>query len=97
MAGLYEVWKDAEDRLLWTATVITTEAADDVGHIHDRSPLTVPSDAWSTWLDPESSQDGLLDLLQPAVAGGLSAIPVSTQVNNVRHNGPELLERVDLP
>jgi putative SOS response-associated peptidase YedK len=94
MAGLYEVWRDVQDRLLWTATVITTEAADDVGHIHDRSPLTVPPEEWSTWLDPTSPLEGLLDLLQPAVAGGLSAFPVSTEVNNVRHNGPHLRERV---
>ncbi len=95
MAGLYEVWRDAEERLLWTATVITTEAADDVGHVHDRSPLTVPREDWATWLDPDASLDGLLDLLQPAVAGALSAVPVSTQVNDVRNNGPGLLERVE--
>jgi putative SOS response-associated peptidase YedK len=91
MAGLYEVWHDAEDHPLWTATVITTEAADDVGHIHDRCPLTVPVDDWSAWLDPGSTLDGLLDLLRPAVSGALSVTPVSTAVNNVRNNGRELL------
>ena len=96
MAGLCEVWSDAEERLLWTATVITTEAADDIGHIHDRSPMTVPAADWATWLDPASPQEGLLDLLQPAVAGALSAVPVSTQVDNVRNNGPELLARTSV-
>jgi putative SOS response-associated peptidase YedK len=94
MAGLYEIWRDAEDRLLWTATVITTEASDDVGHIHDRSPMTVPADRWDVWLDPGSSTAGLLDLLRPAVAGRLAATAVSTAVNNVRNNGPDLLERL---
>ena len=89
MAGLYEIWRDAEDRLLWSATVITTAAADDVGHIHDRAPMTVPPAQWAAWLDPASPAP--LDALRPAVPGALRAVPVSTLVNNVRNNGPELL------
>jgi putative SOS response-associated peptidase YedK len=90
MAGLYEIWKDAEGRPLWTATVITTDAADDQGHIHDRAPLTVPVALWDDWLDPDLSGAGLLGDLPSAVAGNLVATPVSTLVNDVRHNGPEL-------
>ena len=47
MAGLYEIWRDPTkadddpDRFRWTCTVITTEAEDAVGHIHDRMPLMV--------------------------------------------------------
>lgn len=92
MAGLYEIWADDEGRQLWTATVITTEAADDVGQIHDRCPLTVDERDWARWLDPESASDGLLNLLRPAVTGELTATAVSTAVNNVRNNGPQLLE-----
>lgn len=94
MAGLYEVWADAEGRRLWTATVITTEAADDVGQIHDRCPLTVDPADWDRWLEPAAALDGLLDLLHPAVAGALTATAVTTAVNNVRNNGPQLLEPV---
>jgi putative SOS response-associated peptidase YedK len=28
----------------------------------------------------------------PAMATGLQAYPVSTEVNNVKHNGPQLIE-----
>lgn len=91
MAGLYEVWKDAEGRPLWTATVITTDAPDGLGHIHDRAPLTVRTDGWDAWLDPDVGGDGLLDTLRPAVAGQITAVRVATLVNNVRNNGPELL------
>ena len=47
MAGLYEIWRDPTsdeddpDRFLWTCTVLTTEAEDSLGHIHDRMPLMV--------------------------------------------------------
>jgi putative SOS response-associated peptidase YedK len=99
MAGLYEIWKDptrdADDpqRFLWTCTVLTTTAEDAVGHIHDRMPLLVEPERYAAWLDPSvSAVDELTALLVPAAPGRLEAYPVSTQVNNVRNNGPELLD-----
>jgi len=104
MAGLYEMWRDhslADDdpaRWLWTVTVLTTDAADDVGRIHERMPLLVRSEAIGEWLDPEriplddwARADGS-GPLQPAIPGLLEAYPVSTLVNNVANNSPELIE-----
>jgi putative SOS response-associated peptidase YedK len=100
MAGLYEIWRDpdkaedAPDRFRWTCTVITTEAEDSVGHIHDRMPLMVERDRWAAWLDPRVGGD--IELLVPAAPGRLEAYPVSPLVSNVRNNGPELLEPLPL-
>ena len=91
MAGLYEVWKGPDEQLLWTCTVITTEAADELGHIHDRTPLLVPPDAWDRWLDPQVEDPGQ-DLLVPGTPGVLDAWPVPPAVGNVKNNGPELVE-----
>lgn len=97
MAGLYEIWRDPAlrdddpSRFLWTCTVITTEATDDIGMIHDRMPLMVDRAAWADWLDPAASGADLLDLLEPAAPGRLTAFPVSSAVGNVRNNGPELV------
>src|SRR5690349_3083351 len=61
MAGLYEIWRDpakADDdptRFLWTCTVLTTSAEDDLGHIHDRMPLMLSPDRYAAWLDPRTS------------------------------------------
>jgi putative SOS response-associated peptidase YedK len=99
MAGLYEIWRDptkADDdpeRFRWTCTVLTTTAQDDLGRIHDRAPLVVDRDKYAAWLDPTVSDPELLGgLLVPAAPGRLEAYPVSTQVNNVKNNGPELVE-----
>lgn len=94
MAGLYEFWKNSvTDEWLTSFTVITTTAEDSVGHIHERMPLMVEPAAWSTWLDPApKSTPELLELLTPAAPGLLDAYPVSTAVNNVRNNGPELID-----
>jgi putative SOS response-associated peptidase YedK len=101
MAGLYEIWRDPTrdpdnpddpGRFLWTCTVLTTDAPDALGRIHDRMPLLVPAEQRSAWLDPRTPKDRLLDLLVPAQQTGLEAYPVSPAVSNVRNNGPELIE-----
>ncbi|MGN6333531.1 MAG: SOS response-associated peptidase [Motilibacteraceae bacterium] len=100
MAGLYELWKDQaapEDApgggWLWTCTLLTTSAVDGLGRIHDRMPLLVEPERYDQWLDPRTSDvDSLRGLLVPAMPGVLRAFPVSTAVNNVRNDGPQLVE-----
>ena len=94
MAGLYEVWSPPGGERLWTCTVITTSAADEHGAIHDRTPLLVPSQDWSRWLDPALEDPGA-DLLVPGTPGVLDAWPVSAAVGNVRNDGPQLVEPVE--
>jgi putative SOS response-associated peptidase YedK len=101
MAGLYEIWRDPTrsdddpDRFLWSATVITTRAEDELGVIHDRMPMMLTPDRWAAWLDPTlDDREVLLGLLEPALSEeshGLVAQPVSPLVSNVRNNGPELV------
>jgi putative SOS response-associated peptidase YedK len=98
-AGLYELWRDPSvppddaDAWLWTTTVITTSAPDDLGHIHDRMPMVIDPASWGEWLDPANRDvSDLRSLLVPAVVSGLTTYPVSTAVNSVRNNGPELIE-----
>jgi putative SOS response-associated peptidase YedK len=103
MAGLYELWRDPAlpdddpNRWLWTCTIITQQAPDLLGQIHDRNPVIVPRELRKEWLDCSSDD--------PATAGRiLDQIPearlepyvVSSAVGNVRNNGPELIEPVDV-
>jgi len=101
-AGLYELWRDAElpedhERAwLWTATIITTSAPDELGKIHDRMPMVIEPHRWPDWLDPANNDPAdLRALLAPAAASGLISYPVSTAVNAVRNNGPQLIERLE--
>lgn len=96
MAGLYEFWRAPGDDWLFTVTVITTQAEDALGHIHDRMPMLVEPERWGAWLDPQRDPQGLAELLVPAAPGVLDATPVSTLVNNVANNGPELLTPVEV-
>jgi putative SOS response-associated peptidase YedK len=126
MAGLYELWRDESvpdgepGAWVWSATVITTQAEDDLGRIHDRAPMLVEPEGWDDWLDPALTDPqrvrALLVPASPSHAGSqpsgavrvagekgerppagvrarrLDAFPVSTAVNNVANNGPELVD-----
>jgi putative SOS response-associated peptidase YedK len=101
-AGLYELWRDAElpedhERAwLWTATIITTSAPDELGKIHDRMPMVIEPSRWPDWLDPANNDAAdVLALMAPAASSGLISYPVSTAVNAVRNNGPQLIERFE--
>lgn len=106
MAGIWEYWRPRDGDLaerfpdgLVTACVLTTEAVGPLTQVHDRMPLVLAAPDWDDWLDPDAdSADGRVTrLLAPPARELVSALeirPVSPQVNSVRNNGPELLERI---
>jgi putative SOS response-associated peptidase YedK len=94
-AGLWEVWHDAEDQPLRTCVIITTDANKLLLPIHDRMPVILPPNVWDQWLDPENEDvERLQKLLVPAPAREFEVQEISTRVNNVRNEGPELVEPV---
>lgn len=100
-AGLYEFWRDRaradDDPLRWlvTMTIVTGGAPTNdpaLAAIHDRRPVILDPSRWGLWLDPATSDpDTVLDLLHDP-APSLVATPVSTQVNKVGTDGPQLIE-----
>jgi putative SOS response-associated peptidase YedK len=101
MAGIYEIWrdptKDRDDDSAWlrTCSVITTEATDAVGHIHDRMPMVISREAIDAWLDPAlTDPQEALRLLAVTEADQLEAYAVSTDVNSVQNNDPSLIEPI---
>jgi putative SOS response-associated peptidase YedK len=101
-AGIYELWRnsqvpdDHEDAWYWSASIITTQATDEIGQIHDRTPMIIAPESWTDWLDPANHEKEMLfAAMRPAMtsgSGGLTSHPVSTAVNSVRNNGPSLIE-----
>jgi putative SOS response-associated peptidase YedK len=97
-AGLWEVWRDPNTpgQELHSCTVITGPANEKMQAVHDRMPIMLPPSAWETWLDPEVQDADLLGkFLVPAPPELIELRPVSTEVNNVRNNGPQLMDRVE--
>ena len=100
VAGLWSAWRDptGDPSADWlhSATIVTTSANGTMSPIHDRMPVILPQSTWESWLDPENQDlESLSGLLLPASDSLLTVRAVSTEVNNVRNKGPELLEPVD--
>ena len=97
-AGIYDSWIDSNGEIFESAAIITREAVGKLAPIHHRMPTFLPSDRWDTWLNPELREvdaiRALLDFPDPTAA--LQADPVSTRVNFVRNNGPELILPIEL-
>ena len=92
LAGLWERWKGPDGTKLESCTVLTTAPNELLAPIHDRMPVVLPPDAWSLWLD-RTVQDveRIAPLLVPAPADEMVAAPVSTWVNDPKHDDAQCL------
>jgi len=94
LAGLWAAWRDPDtDERLRTCTILTGAPNELVAHLHDRMPVVLERSVWDRWLDPMvTDAEQLYPLLVVHPAEGMAAHPVSTLVNKVEINLPELIE-----
>ncbi|MBA2321350.1 MAG: SOS response-associated peptidase [Deltaproteobacteria bacterium] len=94
IAGIWEVWRDKAqpdaDPLL-TMALLTTGPNGLMEKIHDRMPVILAKEDWSTWLSPDTEPAALLELLRPFPAEHMAARPVSRAVSNARNEGEQCL------
>ncbi|MCV7383766.1 SOS response-associated peptidase [Mycolicibacter longobardus] len=90
-AGLWSVWRPQRtSEAVLSVTIITTAAVGDLAGIHDRMPLLLPENQWDRWLDPDDSID-TRQLARASEVAGIALREVSSLVNSVRNNSPELI------
>lgn len=95
-AGLWEVWNSKDGSEIYTCTIITTEANELVGQIHNRMPVILHPDSHALWLDPgEKSPLELNDLLKPFPSDKMRAYPVSKLVNNPKNDELACIQPVE--
>lgn len=92
-AGLWDIWHSPRGDELRSAVILTTKPNDLIQPIHDRMPVILPEEAYSTWLaQDEQKPETLQPYLQSYPAGELQAYPVSPYVNNPNHDDPRAIE-----
>jgi putative SOS response-associated peptidase YedK len=96
LAGLWAGWHDPlTETVRRTFSIVTTSPNRAVSTLHDRMPVVVPDDAWARWLDPaQTDRSELVGLFEPDDDLALDIYPVRRLVNDVRQDGPELIERL---
>jgi putative SOS response-associated peptidase YedK len=98
VAGLWSSWRSPDGELVESAAIITREAVGELATIHSRMPVMMEKDRWSDWLDPKLHDISVLQGLMhhEAPAAGLVPVPVSSAVNTVAVNNPDLIKEIEL-
>ncbi|WP_416672825.1 SOS response-associated peptidase [Egbenema bharatensis] len=94
--GLWEHWENGNGDVIESCTILTTTANDVLTPVHDRMPVILSPDGYDLWLDPtvETHQD-LPTLLRPYADDAMVRYPVSSTVNNPRHDRPECIHPLE--
>jgi putative SOS response-associated peptidase YedK len=83
------------DQELSTCAILTTQANAFMSRIHDRMPVILDPSLWRQWLD-DTDLDRVSRLMKPASEGLLKSHVVSTRVNKVGIDDPQLLDQVEV-
>jgi putative SOS response-associated peptidase YedK len=98
-AGLWDETRpeDAPEDVAGSFTIITTSANEAMSAFHHRMPVILERNEEDLWLasDVEAS-DMVMPLLDQYPAARIEAFPVSTRVNSVRNNDPDLMDPIDV-
>ena len=86
-AGIWDSWENPHGTID-SCAIITTDANPFTATIHNRMPVIIAPEEYDAWLT-----EGCETLLKP-YAGEMASWPVSTQVNNPRHQGEDLIQAV---
>ena len=89
------IWAEARGRNgtpVVSCAIVTCEPNELMRPIHDRMPVILAPDAEGAWLSPSADPRELLSLLRPAPDDELQVREVTDAVNDVRNDGPGLLE-----
>jgi putative SOS response-associated peptidase YedK len=93
-ARLWERWNRG-GAPIDSCTILTTNANEFVGSIHDRMPIILDPGDYDLWLDPGVQDAKWLEpLLVPYTGESMAAWPVSTLVNNSKVDEPRCIEPV---
>ena len=92
---MWEEWRSPDGETLRTFATMTTDALPPLSLIQERMPVIVERADWTVWLGEEEGD--ATSLLRPLPSCRLRVWPVDRKVNNVRNDGPELLEPHSVP
>jgi putative SOS response-associated peptidase YedK len=95
MLALAGIWSPIHGQGPTTA-ILTTTPNELVAPVHNRMPVILDRAALDEWLNPEADHGLIRSMLVPAPSDILRMWPVSTAVNKVDTDGPELLRPIEL-
>ena len=94
LAGLWESWTDrtrSGAAPVETFTILTTSPNALLKPLHDRMPVILDPEYWTTWLDRATERGALEELVRPYDGTDLVAYPVGRGVNTTARDDAELI------
>jgi putative SOS response-associated peptidase YedK len=96
MAGLWSTYQQPDGTKLFTCTIVTTTANALLSSLHERMPVILEADQLHEWLDPNRfEQERLQQILKPFDPKLMKLYPVSSLVNKVQNNHPDLIQSIE--
>jgi len=93
-AGLWDSWKNSDDIVIQSGTIITTKANELMNGIHSRMPVILQNDMILEWLSNEKFDMKLIEkLMEPYSSDKMEMYMVSTMVNNPVNDNPSCTNR----
>jgi len=91
LGGLYGTLVLPSGKTLYTVSLITTEANQQVVAVHDRMPVVIPRSKESAWLNQMSKLSDFATCLAPYPSEEMRSYRVSTILNSGRIDTPECI------
>lgn len=91
-AGIWEEFEDDEENVVHTFKIITTPCNDLVSDISNRMPAVLTPDTEKIWLNPDTPEDMLIDLLQIYPSDKMGCYTVSPRIGDVNNEGASLIQ-----
>lgn len=94
-AGVWDTWKDSEDKEWKTYSIITTAPNKEMSKVHNRMPVILHQKDETSWLEPShTDRSDIEPLLRPWEDNGLELYKVSEDVNSPRNNDKHLIYKL---
>lgn len=92
LAGLWEHWQSEDGSEIESCTILTTRPNETIRPLHNRMPVILHPDDYTTWLHSDGTHLAELQhLLQPLEEDWLAAYPVSRYVNRPANEGADCI------
>ena len=95
-AGLWDRWSRG-DQVIESCTIITAASPEGIKWLHHRIPIHLTKDQVESWVNPQTPEAELHELLKPELRTSIQVTPVSTYVNNARNKDDRCIEPLGDP
>lgn len=90
-AGLWDSWKNNDNIIINSVTIITSEPNEKLSFIYNRMPVIINQDDRNLWLDQNLTREETLKLLLPADSDLFDFYPVDDKVNSPSFDSEECI------